>query len=199
MHKGAQLCFSFNVFVPNWGRRLALSFCHVIQHKTPPHSFSLLELQFMLRDMKAAFTLSRSVEDGTQTQEINPQWQSVIHHFHHFSCGEKKDRRKKRKRHCIRSTLTSSLPLLMSSLVAADRLLCGINRIFLLIQIWQTSAIGQYSAIVNMHRTAGNSRNTLLLWIVLAKRIAEHGNLSSPVNNSQMPAKMCSIKNILSH
>lgn len=57
--------------------------------------------------------------------------------------GEKK-RKKKRKRHCIRSTLTSSLPLLMSSLVAADRLLCGINRIFLLIQIWQASAIGQW-------------------------------------------------------
>lgn len=74
--------------------------CHTfIQHKTPPHSFSLLELQFMLRDMKAAFTLSRSVEDGTQTQEINPRWQSVIHHFHHFSCGrkEKKTGEKKEK------------------------------------------------------------------------------------------------------
>lgn len=83
----------FFSFVPNWGRRLALSFCHVIlssSTKTPPHSFSLLELQFMLRDMKAAFTLSWSVENGTQTQEINPQWQSVIHHFHHFSCDKKK-------------------------------------------------------------------------------------------------------------
>lgn len=25
----------------------------------------------------------------TQIQEINPQWQSAIHHFHHFSCEKK--------------------------------------------------------------------------------------------------------------
>lgn len=53
---------------------------------------SIHSVQFRLRDMKAAFTPSRSVKDGTQqTQEINPQWQSAIHHFHHFSCEKKKE------------------------------------------------------------------------------------------------------------
>lgn len=100
---------AYNSFEPIWGRRLAQSFCHVIlyvtQHKTPRHCVSLLELQFLLRVMTAAFTLSRSVKDGTQTQEINLQWQRAIHHFHHFSCENKK------KRLCILSTLINKLTL----------------------------------------------------------------------------------------
>lgn len=49
-----------------------------------------------------------------------------------------------------------------------------------------------------MHYTAGMLCIMLLLWMLLANCIAEYANLSGPVNNSQMPAKICSIKNILS-
>lgn len=50
-----------------------------------------------------------------------------------------------------------------------------------------------------MHYPTGMSYIMLLVRILLANCIAEYANLSGPVNNSQMPAKICSIKNILSH
>lgn len=86
---GWQLCFSNNSFVPIWGEDWLSHF--VMSYFTSPGTkhHSILSVQFALRDMMAAFTLSQSVKDGTQTQEINPQWQSAIHHFHHFSCEKK--------------------------------------------------------------------------------------------------------------
>lgn len=98
----------------------------------------ILSVQFLLRDMKAAFTLSRSVKDGTQTQEINPQWQSAIHHFRHFRC-------EKKRKGIVFSPLrsTSSLSLLMSSLHVADWLFCGVYRIFFLVQTCKTQTLWQ--------------------------------------------------------
>lgn len=50
-----------------------------------------------------------------------------------------------------------------------------------------------------MHRAAGMSSDTQLLWILLANCIVEQANLSGPVNNLAVPANICSIENILSH
>lgn len=146
--------------------------------------------------MKAAFALSRSVKDGTQTQETNPHWQSVIHHFHHFSCENK-------GKGIAFSPLwwTCSFSLLISSQLVGDWWFCGVYGSIFQIKIClcHLQDNNKPYTVVNMHYKAGRSCYMLLLWILFANYKGEHANLSGPVNNSQTPAKICSIENILSH
>lgn len=94
--------------------------------KQQQHHHSILSVRFVLRDTKSAFAMSRSVRGAAQAQEIKPEWQSAIHHVHHFTCEKKGDREKK-KRHCILSLLwyISSLSLLISSALGAGCLFWG--------------------------------------------------------------------------
>ena len=113
--------------------------CHILRHPAQNPTAIFLCHFCCVTDMTAAFTLSRSVKDGTQTQEINLQWQSAIHHFHHFSCE------KKNRKGIVFSPLrfTSSLSPLMSSLLVAGWLFCGGYRVFLLVQLCKTYTLEQ--------------------------------------------------------
>lgn len=65
------------------------------------------------------------------------------------------------------------------------------------LEILQTPKLRQQyqPAIADKYETAGISCSMLALRTLLTSSI----DLSGPVNNSQMPAKICSIENILSH
>lgn len=91
------------------------------------HHHRILSVQFVRRDTKSAFAMSRSVRGAAQAQEIKPEWQSAIHHVHHSTCEKKGDRERKKERHCILSLLwyISSLSLLISSALGAGCLFWG--------------------------------------------------------------------------
>lgn len=135
-----QLCFSNNSFVPISGRRLAQSFFHVILLRHPP----LNTTAFFFSIVTAISAVWH--EDCLHTVTVGQGWHTntgnkstVTKHnssLSSFKLWKKKEKAlyslyfDKKKR--------SSLSLLMSSLLAADWLFCGVYRIFLLVQIRRT-------------------------------------------------------------